>query len=95
MKLDLLDGTILNVRGRANDHYSDLELKFSEICCTILGEDTIDITTDLMELGADSLSIMEICQEIEELYSIEIPLEDVTAANTVELLAALIKNKLK
>ncbi|MFI9842490.1 phosphopantetheine-binding protein [Nonomuraea sp. NPDC051941] len=48
----------------------------------VLLVDTVEMTDNLFDLGADSLTVLEICTQLEELFEVEVPLEPVWEAST-------------
>lgn len=60
--------------------------KMRDYICEQLGVDESEVTMDTSfrdDLGADSLDLYELALNLEEEYSIEIPVEDLQNMNTV------------
>lgn len=93
-KLTLEDGTIVSMTGRENGDYSTTEETVSAICSEILGLDTIDVSENLIAIGADSLSLLEIVQEISDKYHIDIETDEISSKISVIKIAELINIKL-
>lgn len=89
----LNDGTIVGLTGRSDEDYTSMEEKVVMICSEILGLDVIDVSQNLIVLGADSLSILEIVQEISDQFHIEIEPDELSSEATIIKIAELIEKK--
>lgn len=92
-KLTLENGTTIGITGRENGNYSSIEETVSIICSEILGLDVVDISQNLIVLGADSLSLLEIVQEISDKFHIEIETDEISSNVTIIKIAELIEKQ--
>lgn len=92
-KVTLNDGTIVGLTGRSHEDYTAMEEKVVIICSEILGLDVIDVSQNLIVLGADSLSILEIVQGISDQFHIEIEPDELSSNVTIMKIAELIEKK--
>jgi acyl carrier protein len=63
------------------------ERKLAEIFCRALSMDQVSVTDDFEELGGDSLIAATISLEIEQAFSISLPLASLVHSPTIERLA--------
>lgn len=94
-KLVLENGMNVYISGRENGLYSTTEETVSAICSEILGLDVVDVSQSLIVLGADSLSLLEIVQEISDNFHIEIDTSVVSSRVTIIDIAELIEKIIK
>lgn len=59
-----------------------------------IDEDEIEITSNLEDLGADSLDMIDIVMTVEDQYSIEVPDEIIKGFKTVEDLVSFIESNI-
>lgn len=87
------NGTIVGLSGRSDDNYSPTEEKVGAICSEILGLEVIDVSQNLIALGADSLSLLEIVQEISDQFHTEVETGEISSNVTIMKIAELIEEK--
>ncbi len=76
----------IKLQGRKTGIYSETEHQLAEAYYSILGYDTIDITTNFFELGGDSISAVRICVELEK-YNLILSPNDIMKYQTIQCLA--------
>lgn len=73
--------------------YKSLEERISEIVIKVLGLEEISVDDDLIDLGADSIILIKIIEEIAAMTGIDFDLAQVVANPTVNNLVGIIKKK--
>src|SRR6185503_4643173 len=68
-----------------------LEAELQRICARVMGVASISKTANLLELGADSLTIINSLMEIEEELHYRVPFAALLRSPTIEALAAFIR----
>lgn len=76
----------LNIIGKADNQYSDIEMSLANIIHKILGVREIDINDNFFELGADSILIKKIHQEIKECCNDKISITEIFQYPTISQL---------
>ena len=77
----------------ASSSYTEIEDRLCKICCEVLGYDTVDITDNFFELGADSIMLGHIFKEVDAVYPNILNVTDMFAYPTVELLTEYLASK--
>jgi acyl carrier protein len=63
-----------------------------ELVRTALQSREVQLTDNLFDAGADSLTLLDICTQIEEEFKLEIPLDVAWGLPTIADLAAIVRN---
>lgn len=90
------NNTSLGVSGentKRKSSYAEIENNLCKACCKVLGYSTINITDNFFELGADSIMLSHIFNEIDVFYPGELNITDLFAYPTVELLTEYLADK--
>lgn len=77
-KVKLENGSVLNLTGKNINEYTEVEITLSKIIAELLENDVLDVNESLIQQGTDSLGVLEIAQNIEDVYHIEITPEEMT-----------------
>ena len=90
-----MDLTTASVEERAPGETSpgapgDLRTGISEIWLSILDVDSVGTGDDFFDIGGNSMMLLVMLEKIQETYSVEIELEDLTDGITIDILAELI-----
>ncbi|MET9480179.1 amino acid adenylation domain-containing protein [Streptomyces sp. NPDC006638] len=64
--------------------------RLTEVVCRLLGLDSLDPTVSLYDLGADSLTLLDLISEIKRLYDVELELFHLSHQVTLDDLLALL-----
>jgi acyl carrier protein len=67
------------------------ERRLAELCCRILGVTEIGVLDDFIEAGGDSLTAVDLVNEVHAVFGVELSLEDVFEQGTIRALAGLIR----
>ncbi len=94
-KVKLENGSVLNLTGKNINEYTEVEITISKIIAELLENDVLDVNESLIQQGTDSLGVLEIAQNIEDVYHIEITPEEMTKNVNVVLIAKLVEEKSK
>jgi acyl carrier protein len=94
-KVKLENGSVLNLTGKDINEYTEVEITISKIIAELLENDVLDVNESLIQQGTDSLGVLEIAQNIEDVYHIEITPEEMTKNVNVVLIAKLVEKKSK
>ena len=70
---------------------NQIEKELSDICCELLGLNSIDVQQNLSEFGMSSIMIMQMYTKISEKYQVKIALADVFSHPNIEALAEKIE----
>ncbi len=79
--------------GEEEDNQDEVVNAIRKICLEALPDKTFSVNDSLLELGASSLSLVEIHSGLDELYPGQIEITDLVDHPTITDLAAFIKNK--
>jgi len=94
-KVKLENGSVLDLTGKNINEYTEVEITISKIIAELLENDVLDVNESLIQQGTDSLGVLEIAQNIEDVYHIEITPEEMTKNVNVVLIARLVEEKSK
>jgi len=81
--------------GESATAVNQVEQQMLNICRNVLKDDSIELQSNLFELGISSLALTEIHQQIDDVYPDTIEMEDLFEHQTLSELAALVKTKIK
>ena len=86
----------LQTQSRETSTAADqIEQQMLNVCHTVLKDKTIDLQSNLFELGISSLALTEIHQQIDDLYPNAIELDDLFEHPTLVELAVLVKSRVQ
>ncbi len=83
----------VKLTGRDSGDYTGTEKIIAKICRDTLGFDEIDIYDNFFELGADSILLMKIYNEVEKLFPGRLTVVDLFEYSTISRLAKYIVDK--
>ncbi|MBE6050850.1 MAG: hypothetical protein E7214_09435 [Clostridium sp.] len=83
----------IEIYGREDGNYKELERKVASIWCDVLGLKKIDIHDKFYDLGGHSIAMMQIVLQINQKLKLDISYTDFNDANTIYLVAELLEGK--
>lgn len=87
------DSVSIDIRGRADNNYSESERVLAGIWGNALGMDNMDIYANFMELGGDSILAVELLKKIEKVYPGIVGISDIFSYPSVIEMAKFIDGK--
>lgn len=74
---------------------TDIEKKLYDFACKVLDNNQFGITTDLFDVGINSIGIMSLMILISDEYNVDLSFNDLYSAKTIERLSLIIKDRKK
>lgn len=81
--------------AQATEPGDGIERQMLTVCHRVLKDSTMDLHSNLFEMGISSLALTEIHQQIDDLYPNTIELDDLFEHPTLDELAALVKSRIQ
>lgn len=92
-RTDKNKATGIGIKGKSNNDYSQSELALATIWGNALGMSNIDIYSNFMEIGGDSILAVELLKEIEKIYPGVVGISDIFSYPSVSEMAHFIDEK--
>lgn len=85
----------INLKGKGEESYSQIEVNLSKIWAEVLGLDEINIYDSFYELGGDSILATRLLQEVEKEYPGILDITDIFSYSSISKMAEYIESKIK